>query len=122
MNTKSNSKNRKILLVENQPQVRKIFSRFLLVNGYSVITASDGAEGLEKIKNDNSIKLVITDINMPYMDGKELLQEIKKIKPHLNSIVVSGNELLYKEKILANEIIQKPIGLNEFTGIVKRYL
>jgi CheY-like chemotaxis protein len=122
MNIQSKNEGQKILLVENEPQVQKIFARFLEISGYSVVTASDGLEGLEKIKSDSSIALVITDLNMPHMDGKELLQEARKIKPLLNSIVISGSISGEFVDIPANKIIQKPIGLIDFTRIVKQYI
>lgn len=122
MNIQSKNEGKKILLVENEPQVQKIFAQFLSISGYSVVTACDGLEGLEKIKCDNDIALVITDLKMPHMDGKELLQEIRKIKPFLNSIVVSGSVSDEFDEIPANKIIQKPIGLLDFTRIVAQYI
>lgn len=122
MNIQSKNEIQKILLVENEPQVKKIFAQFLQVSGYSVVTASDGLEGLEKIKQDSDITLVITDLNMPFMSGKELLQEIRKIKPFLNSIVISGNTNEELDDIPANKIIQEPIGLIDFTRLVGQYI
>ncbi|MBF0351104.1 MAG: response regulator [SAR324 cluster bacterium] len=71
-----------ILVVDDSEAVRNEVSGFLSGNGFTVSTAIDGKDGLEKLKKDKDIKLVITDVNMPNMDG---LTMSEKIRSELNN-------------------------------------
>ncbi len=104
----------KILIVENEPGIRQVFLRILQFLGYSVITAQNGKQGLNLLQKDNTINLVITDINMPIMDGQEFLSRIQKTHPNLKKIVVSGSTFTPRN-LPANIILQKPIGMKELS-------
>ena len=67
-----------ILAVDDSPSIRQMLSFTLKSAGYTVIEAVDGQEGLEKIKA-NSIDLIITDQNMPRMDGLTLIKETRQL-------------------------------------------
>jgi len=71
-----------ILVVDDSPVVREEVSEFLTTHGFSVITAEDGVDGLQKLSNNQEIKLVISDVNMPRMNG---LTMIEKIRQDLNN-------------------------------------
>ena len=58
--------------------------------GYMTISAQDGTEALDCMKNNDSIHLVLTDINMPQMDGWELALHIKELKPDIPIVVLTG--------------------------------
>ena len=80
-----------ILVVEDDKMLRKMVVRMLHDNGYTVLEAQNGVEAFEIVKNDNNcINLVITDLIMPYMGGKELYKQINKIKPDLKILIMSG--------------------------------
>ena len=66
-----------ILVVDDSQAVLNEVSDFLKQNGFSVITASDGRDGLTKMKSDTGIKLVLSDINMPNMDGLTMVERIR---------------------------------------------
>ncbi|MGK5092646.1 response regulator [Deltaproteobacteria bacterium TL4] len=66
-----------ILLVDDSEAVLNEVGNFMRSSGFTVVTASDGAEGLQKMKADPKIKLVITDINMPNMDGLTMSEKIR---------------------------------------------
>jgi two-component system chemotaxis response regulator CheY len=68
---------RKIMTVDDSATVRQMLSFTLQDAGYEVIEAADGVEALEKLKNE-SIRMLITDLNMPQMDGIELIREVRK--------------------------------------------
>ncbi len=68
----------KILIVEDEKNIRGIVKKYLEASGYSVITAEDGLEGLYQF-NEKSIDLAILDLMMPKMDGFELLKEIRNV-------------------------------------------
>lgn len=66
-----------ILIVDDSGTVRNEVSDFLKKNGLDVATAVDGRDGLNKLKADSNIKLVVTDVNMPNMDGLTMAEKIR---------------------------------------------
>ena len=81
----------RIMLVEDDAQVLKLGRQMLIKLGYSVVTASDGLEALELYDRDpESIALVLTDMVMPNMGGRELIQALKYRDPNLKIIVWTG--------------------------------
>ena len=66
-----------VLVVDDSSIVRTSVEKFLVENGIEVTTAVNGLEGLEKLKADSSIKLIISDISMPEMDGITMLEKIR---------------------------------------------
>ena len=69
----------KILVVDDSSTVRDEVAGFLKKHGLDVATAVDGRDGLAKMRSDASIRLVVSDVNMPNMDGITFVQELKKI-------------------------------------------
>jgi two-component system chemotaxis response regulator CheY len=67
----------KILLVDDSSTVREEVAGFLKGQGLDVATAIDGKDGLAKMKADTGIKLVVTDVNMPNMDGLTMVEKIR---------------------------------------------
>jgi two-component system chemotaxis response regulator CheY len=67
----------KILVVDDSSTVRDEVASFLKTNGLDVATAVDGKDGLSKVKADPGIKLVISDVNMPNMDGLTMVEKIR---------------------------------------------
>lgn len=76
-----------ILVVDDSSTVRAEVGDFLKKNGLDVALAVDGRDGLAKLKGDPAIKLVVSDVNMPNMDGLTMLQEIRK-DPALSKLPV----------------------------------
>ena len=68
-----------ILVVDDSRSVLAVIGTTLKVAGYNVVQASDGVEGLEILNGDEQIDMIITDLNMPNMDGITFIQEIKKL-------------------------------------------
>ena len=67
----------KILVVDDSSTVRDEVAGFLKRNGLDVITAIDGKDGLAKLRADPSVKLVVSDVNMPNMDGLTMVENIR---------------------------------------------
>ncbi|MGZ5052684.1 MAG: response regulator [Methylobacter sp.] len=67
----------KVLVVDDSSTVRDEVGGFLKKNGLDVITAVDGKDGLGKLKADPGIKLVVSDVNMPNMDGLTMVEKIR---------------------------------------------
>ncbi len=88
-----------ILLVDDEPQVVSLVREMLVRDGYTVLGASGGAEALELIKNnpDKAIDLLLTDIVMPEVNGRELADKVRALRPGLKVLYMSG---FMKETIL----------------------
>ena len=89
-----------ILLVEAEDMVRAVAERALTRAGYSVTTASDGEEGLERIAEGGEFDLVVSDVVMPSVDGPAMARELRKTHPDLPVLFMSG----YAEEQLRSEI------------------
>jgi two-component system cell cycle sensor histidine kinase/response regulator CckA len=85
-------KDERILLVEDEPVVRKLLAKVLADNGYSVIEAADGEEALERLPGpgEKPLSLVITDIVMDRMGGIELAGRLAALRPGLDVLFISG--------------------------------
>ncbi|WP_230293833.1 response regulator [Croceicoccus sp. Ery5] len=90
----------RILLVEDEDTVRAVAERALVRQGYTVTTANDGEEGLQIVQNGGEFDLVISDVVMPTMDGPAMAREIRKLKPDLPVLFMSG----YAEEQLRRQI------------------
>lgn len=67
----------KILVVDDSSTVREEVAAFLKGNGFDVATAVDGKDGLARMKSDPGIRLVLSDVNMPNMDGLTMVEKIR---------------------------------------------
>ncbi|MGD0886129.1 MAG: response regulator [Thermodesulfovibrionales bacterium] len=81
----------RILLVDDDSMIRDMIGFILEVSDYVVETAEDGLEALEKYKA-TSPHVIITDMNMPEMDGLALIQEIRRIDSDVSIILLTGND------------------------------
>lgn len=101
-----------ILVIDDDPGIRRLIRRHLENEGYHVITATDGREGLEVVSSNN-VQLVLLDLKMPGMMGPEIIAEIKKTHPHLAIIIVTGypdSQLMMEVNVLCPVmLIAKPI-------------
>jgi DNA-binding NtrC family response regulator len=80
-----------ILLVEDDPQLRQLSSSVLAHCGYTVLTASTPEEGLSVSKaNHNNIRLLVTDVVMPRINGRQLAEKVAKICPGIRVLYISG--------------------------------
>ncbi|MDD5716892.1 MAG: response regulator [Sulfuricurvum sp.] len=106
----------KLLYVEDNPQVRKETVELFIPLFESVDIAADGQEGLEAY-NNNSYDLVITDINMPRLNGIEMIEKIREIHPEQKIVAISAHDesaiLLDLIRKGISSFILKPINLDE---------
>jgi len=104
----------KVLIVDDDPFIRRLISSILALKGHQCEEAIDGMEALEKFAQ-NSFDAVITDIRMPRMDGIELTRELLKLQPALPIIVMTGYHdiSVLEEEILkrASDFVSKPFSL-----------
>ena len=116
---------KKILVIDDEPEQGWIFSKVLSEEGYQVLTATDGPAGLKKIENE-SPDLVILDIKMPGMDGLETLRRIKEINVELLVIMLTAYETVQTAvksmKMGAYDYLSKPIDNEKLKIIIKNAL
>jgi signal transduction histidine kinase len=102
----------RLLLVDDEPGIRKMMALDLSTDGYIVFTAADGAKGLE-IFDQEKPSLVLTDLKMPGLDGIEVLKRIKEKSPDTEVIVITGHgdmDLAIRSLQLdASDFITKPV-------------
>lgn len=117
----------KILIIEDEAAIRRVLSKILSEESdtYIVEDAEDGLQGLEKIKN-NDYDLVLCDIKMPKMDGVEVLEAVKKIKPEIPMVMISGHgdmeTAIQTMRLGAFDYISKPPDLNRLLNTVRNAL
>ena len=117
----------KILLIEDEAAIRRVLVKILTEENtaYEVQEAVDGLEGIEKIKDDD-FDLVLCDIKMPKMDGVEVLEATKKIKPEIPMIMISGHgdldTAVNTMRLGAFDYISKPPDLNRLLNTVRNAL
>ena len=90
----------RVLLVEDEDMVRAVAERALARAGYTVTSASDGDEGLEIVANGAEFDIIVSDVVMPAMDGPSMVREIRKLRPSLPVLFMSG----YAEEQLREQI------------------
>jgi len=105
-----------ILLVEDEEAVRESAAEYLRENGYTVLEAKDGPEALKlAAEHSQPIHLMLTDLIMPHMSGRELSEKINGLHPETKVMFMSGysNNLLSKEQVLdpKHVLLQKPFRL-----------
>ena len=115
-----------VLIVEDDPSLRRILEIKFRNKGYQVYSARDGAEGYDLILKEKP-QVVITDIQMPKMDGKSLCEktcELKKETPFLTIVITSlvSENHTWIDEMDETELILKPLNLNELTDRVDQYL
>lgn len=117
----------KILIIEDEASIRRVLTKILSEENdtYQVEEAEDGSVGYEKIVQ-NDYDLVLCDIKMPKMDGVELLQAVKKIKPEIPIVMISGHgdmeTAIQTMRLGAFDYISKPPDLNRLLNTVRNAL
>jgi len=110
---------KRILVVDDDYDIRNILSKFLLIQGFEVETADNGLEALE-IFTENHFDTVLTDFQMPGMDGIKLAHQIRKNDPKKLIIMMTGNKLMSRqEDELVDHVMGKPFKLNEIYALLR---
>ena len=116
-----------ILLVEDEANLRYLARQYLEKQGYKVIEAADGAVAMQiAVAHEKIIHLLLTDVIMPGMNGRELAQRISEIRPNVKVLYMSG----YTENVIGHNgmldagirLLQKPFNLRDLKSIVREVL
>jgi DNA-binding NtrC family response regulator len=117
----------KILLIEDEAAIRRVLVKILTEENktYEVEEAADGLIGTEMVK-DHDFDLILCDIKMPKMDGVEVLEAVKKIKPEIPVVMISGHgdldTAVNTMRLGAFDYISKPPDLNRLLNTVRNAL
>ncbi len=116
-----------ILVVDDEPAVRKLACAILNRNGYRTVTGADGREGREVFEqNKNEIRLLVSDLMMPHVDGPTMLRGLKEISPELKSIIITGlgeeNRIGEAKAAGADAVMNKPFTAEQLLGQIKQLL
>lgn len=115
----------KIMVVDDEAGIRNLLSEALSVKGFNVTSAKDGMESLKYMRTNN-FDLVITDINMPRLNGIELLKKMKKAGRQEKVVIMTGST--FDSSALAKEIplvyfqLRKPFKMDNFVRVVSSVL
>lgn len=114
---------KRILVVDDEENTRLALKRLLVREGYDVKTAANGSEALNQIRTQ-PVELIITDLNMPVMNGLAFLRELNREQPASNVIMITayGEVESYLEALNlgAFEYLNKPIKLDELKKVMNK--
>ncbi len=115
-----------ILVVDDSKAILSIIRTVLDVAGYEVLTAADGVEGMALLNSGKQVDIIVTDLNMPNMDGIEFIWEIRKLPNHVFTPICmlttesEQSKLIEGESISIDAWIKKPIQPVHVLNIVSK--
>ena len=119
---------KRILVIDDEPTALDLLRRILEMNGYKVLLAANGLEGVELFRH-HPCDLVITDMVMPVKDGLQTILDLRSYAPELPVIAISGGGTISKERYLAVAgyldkviTIAKPFAIEAITEAVEKLL
>lgn len=118
-------KSGRVLVVDDEKTMQTLYRRSLQSAGFEVVIAKDGPDGLQKLRDDPEIRVVLLDLNMPVMDGWGFRAEQRR-DPQLKdvpTVVVTGEPLarLVQSELHAAEYLLKPVGREHLISVVSDY-
>ena len=120
----------KILVVDDEPDLEPLMlqrmRRDIRAGRYKFVFAQNGVEALEKLHQDNDIDMVLSDINMPQMDGLTLLEQIPKVDPNIRSVIISAYGDMKNIRTAMNrgafDFVTKPLDFEDLQVTIDRTL
>ncbi len=114
---------KRVLIVDDDPSIRYMLSRVLMDEGYNVMSAANGHQGLE-IALTGQIDLVLLDWKMPELNGEDTLKELTYVRPTLPVIVITAYPRKQNEGGLngASAVLQKPLDFPRLLEAIKMLL
>ena len=115
----------RVLVVDDEPRICRLILDVLVQEGYMVDVSFSGADALQMIRKYN-YHLLITDLEMPGIDGLELIQKVKKRDPDIRAIMITGNAIddvaTWSLRYGIDNTMQKPFNITELKRVVKQVL
>lgn len=124
---KQSTKDKKILIVEDDFDLLWMLKKLLTTLGYPILTAVTGAQGIEVFsRNIFDIGVIVMDLSLPDQDGEIIVQEIFKVMPDIPIIITTGSEdktqLNRLERSGIKKILVKPFDLQQLSEVVSEYV
>ncbi len=118
----------KILVVDDEPDLEPLMlqrmRRSIRRGQYQFVFAGNGVQALERLREDEEIDMVLSDINMPEMDGLTLLQQIPKVDPNIRSVIISAYGDMKNIRTAMNrgafDFVTKPLDFNDLRVTIDR--
>jgi len=113
-----------VLVVDDEEPVRRVERRVLEEDGYQILEATNGVEGVDLLTGDTVVDLLIADLDMPVLSGDEMVRRIRAIRPDLRVLYVTGNidQLMDARPLWEGEaFLEKPFsaaGLREAVSLL----
>ncbi len=115
-----------VMVVDDDEDIREIISIILAARGIDTVLAGDGVEALEQVRANGPPALILLDLMMPRMDGKELVRELRSDPETAATpiVVMSGNAEARTTAAAIGDCgwLPKPVGLEELLAVVHRFL
>jgi DNA-binding response OmpR family regulator len=111
-----------VLLVDDEELLRRLLSRMLVEAGFGVVEAENGAVAMETARRlDGALRLVVTDIHMPVMDGLEFARQFRPLHPSVPILFITGRDLPPNPdgSALAADFLRKPFRSEAFLARVR---
>ena len=120
----------KILVVDDEPDLEPLMlqrmRRYIREGRYQFVFAQNGVEALQKLSEDATIDMVLSDINMPQMDGLTLLDQIPKVDPNIRSVIISAYGDMKNIRTAMNrgafDFVTKPVDFEDLQVTIDRTL
>ena len=120
----------RILVVDDEPDLEPLMlqrmRRDIRSGRYKFVFAQNGVEALEKLRQENDIDMVLSDINMPQMDGLTLLEQIPKVDPNIRSVIISAYGDMKNIRAAMNrgafDFVTKPVDFEDLQVTIDRTL
>jgi len=118
-----NRLSKKILIIDDDVQIRNILEKLLSIIGFEIFTACDGYHAIEKLNKIN-VDLIITDYNMPGITGIDTIKSIKQINPDIPIIMISGHTFDNPNKLndYVDVFFNKPVNFEKLKGCIEKLL
>lgn len=110
-----------ILVVDDEPMVLTVTAKLLRLKGHKVTEAESGPEALDRF-DEGGYDLVITDLSMPEMSGRELAHHLRKRSKHLPILLLTGDTDSDDGSEMVNAVVRKPFKLDELEAVIQRVL
>ena len=118
---KKESKSRKILIIDDEPDLRDLYQKLLELKGYHVYCAASGPEGIQ-LNEQNNPDLIILDMHMPEMDGISTLRNIRKTDDSVIVVILTGyacpDTIRDAIDLNVSEYLSKPFENNELLNVI----
>src|SRR5438477_509428 len=113
-----------VLVIEDEPVVRGVILEMLAEQGYRTLEAIDGPSGLKILRSDEPLDLLVTDVGLPSMNGRQVADQARETRPELKVLFITG----YAESVAMSEgflqpgmeMITKPFDLDHLAGRIRR--